>query len=49
MIEAFAWKMDKDVNVIKPKAGLIARGVSQVHTVDFEETPLCSYSGSIQC
>ena len=35
----FAWKVDKDGNIIvKPKARLVARGVSQVHTVDFLET-----------
>ena len=30
--------MDKDGNVVKPKARLVARGFSQVHTVDFMET-----------
>ena len=34
----FAWKVDKDGNVVKPKARLVARGFSQVHTVDFLET-----------
>ena len=29
--------MDKDGNVVKPKARLVARGFSQVHTVDFLE------------
>ena len=31
----FAWKVDKDGNIVKPKARLAARGFSQVHTVDF--------------
>ena len=30
--------MDKDGNVVKPKARLVARGFNQVHTVDFLET-----------
>ena len=34
----FAWKEDKDGNIVKPKARLVARGFSQVHTVDFLET-----------
>ena len=34
----FAWKVDKDGNVVKPKARLVARGFSPVHTVDFLET-----------
>ena len=34
----FAWKVDKDGNIVKPKARLVARGFSQVHTVDFLET-----------
>ena len=34
----FAWKVDKDSNIVKPKARLVARGFSQVHTVDFLET-----------
>ena len=34
----FAWKLDKDGNIVKPKARLVARGFSQVHTVDFLET-----------
>ncbi|CAN0243250.1 unnamed protein product, partial [Ascophyllum nodosum] len=34
----FAWKVDKDGCVIKPKARLVARGFSKVHTVDFMET-----------
>ena len=29
--------MDKDGNVVKPKARLVARGFSQVQTVDFLE------------
>ena len=33
----FAWKVDKDGNIVKPKARLAARGFSQVHTVDFLE------------
>ena len=33
-----AWKVDKDGNIVKPKARLVARGFSQVHTVDFLET-----------
>ena len=32
----FAWKESKDVNVMKPKAMLVARGLSQ--DVDFVET-----------
>ena len=34
----FAWKVDKDGNIVKPKTRLVARGLSQVHTVDFLET-----------
>ena len=34
----FACKVDKAGCVIKPKARLVARGFSQVHTVDFMET-----------
>ena len=34
----FAWKVDKDGNIVKPKARLVARGFSQAHTVDFLET-----------
>ena len=34
----FAWKVDKDSNILKPKARLAARGFSQLHTVDFLET-----------
>ena len=34
----FAWKVDKDRNILKPKARLVARGFSQLHTVDFLET-----------
>ena len=34
----FAWKVDKDGNIVKPKARLAARGFSQVHAVDFFET-----------
>ena len=34
----FAWKVDKDGNIVKPKARLVIRGFSQVHTVDFLET-----------
>ena len=34
----FAWKVDEDGNIVKPKARLVARGFSQVHTVDFLET-----------
>ncbi|CAN0367476.1 unnamed protein product, partial [Ascophyllum nodosum] len=33
----FTWKVDKAGCVIKPKARLVARGFSQVHTVDFME------------
>ena len=33
-----AWKVDKDGNIVKPKARLVARGFSQMHTVDFLET-----------
>ena len=36
----FAWKVDKDGNIVKPKARLVARGFSQVHTVDFLESRL---------
>jgi len=34
----FGWKVNKDDNVVKPKARLVARSFSQVHTVDFLET-----------
>ena len=34
----FAWKIDKDGNIVKPKARQIARCFSQVHTVVFLET-----------
>ena len=34
----FAWKVDKYGNIVKPKARLVTRGFSQVHTVDFLET-----------
>ena len=34
----FAWKIDKDGNIVQPKARLVGRGFSQVHTVDFFET-----------
>ena len=34
----FAWEPDKDGNIVKPKARLVARGFSQVQTVDFLET-----------
>ena len=34
----FAWKVDEDGNIEKPKPGLVARGFSQVHTVGFLET-----------
>ena len=34
----FAWKIDKDGYIVKPKARLVARGFSRVHTVDFLET-----------
>ena len=34
----FAWKVDRDDNIVKLKARLVARGFSQVHTVDFLET-----------
>ena len=27
----FAWKVDKDGNIVKPKAKLVARGFSQAH------------------
>ena len=33
----FAWRVDKDGYIVKPKARLVARGFSQVHTVDFLE------------
>ena len=33
----FAWKVDKDGKIVKPKARLFARGFSQVHTVNFLE------------
>ena len=31
-------KVDKDGNIVKPKARLVGRGFSQVHAVDFLET-----------
>ena len=34
----FAWKVDTDGNIVKPKARLVARDFSQVHTVDFLKT-----------
>ena len=34
----FAWKVDKDGNLVKPRVRLVARGFSQLHTVDFLET-----------
>ena len=34
----FAWKVEKDGIIVKPKARLVARGFSQVYTVDFLET-----------
>ena len=34
----FAWKVDKDGNIVKPKARQAGRGFSQVHTVGFLET-----------
>ena len=34
----FTWKVDKAGCVIKPKVRLVARGFSQVHTIDFMET-----------
>ena len=34
----FAWKVDKDGNIVKPKASLVARGFSQVHTVQYERS-----------
>ena len=34
----FAWQVDQDGNIVKPKARLAARGFSQVHIVDFLET-----------
>ena len=34
----FAWEPDKDGNIVKPKARLVARGFSQVQTVGFLET-----------
>ena len=34
----FAWQVDKDGKIVKPKARLAARGFSQVHIVDFLET-----------
>ena len=40
----FAWKVDKDGNIVKPKARLVARGFSQVFLRN-----LCSYSGCVQC
>ena len=42
----FAWKVDKDVTIMKPKARLFARGFSQVCNVDlleaFAPTPAAS-------
>ena len=43
----FAWEVDKDGNIVKPKARLVARGFSQVRTVDFGN--ICSYFGCVQC
>ena len=37
----FAWKVDKDGNIVKPKARLVARGFSQVRTVDFLKAGSC--------
>ena len=34
----FASKVDKDVNIMKPKARLVARGFSQAHNVNFLQT-----------
>ena len=34
----FTWKVDKAGCIIKLKARLVARGFSQVHTVDLMET-----------
>ena len=42
------WKVDKDGNIVKPKPRLVARGFSQVHTVDFVGN-LCYYSNYVQC
>ena len=42
----FAWKVDKDGNIVKPKARLIGRGFSQVHTVDLLETYAPTPAGS---
>ena len=33
----FAWKKNKDGNIMKPKARLVARGFSQVHIANFSE------------
>ena len=37
----FAWKVDKDGNIVKPKARLVARGFSQVQAVDFLKVGSC--------
>ena len=34
----FPWKVEKNGNIVKPKARLVARGFSQVHSEDFLET-----------
>ena len=33
----FAWRVDRDGNIMKPNGRLVASGLSQVHTVDFLE------------
>ena len=49
----FAWEVDKDGNIVKPKARLVARGFSQVRTVDFLEiyapTPAASSVKLLRC
>ena len=42
----FAWNVDKDGYIVKPKARLVARDCSQVHTVDFLETYAPTPAGS---
>ena len=34
----FVWKVDRNGNIVKPKARLVTRGFSQVNTLDFLET-----------
>ena len=47
---AFVWKVDMDCNIMKPKARLVTRGFSQVHTVGFLKSyaPAPAASSSVQ-